>query len=159
MKKIICLAVLAVIFALSVCAADIGTADELLTLMNTSSMWSGDYTLTGDIDLSTATSGLTQTPIGTDATPFTGTFDGAGYEISNINISGERYVALFGYIKGATVKNLTISGTITASGYYSGGLIAYAADEMYVSRCHNKCNVNAAKAYVGGICGYLGNVL
>ncbi|MBQ6892866.1 MAG: hypothetical protein IJN48_01555, partial [Clostridia bacterium] len=31
----------------------IGTAEELLTLMNTSSMWGGDYYLTADIDLST----------------------------------------------------------------------------------------------------------
>lgn len=154
MKKFICLALFLLVLTVSAFAADISTADELLTLMNTESMWSGDYTLTDDIDLSTATNGFPQKPIGSADTPYSGTFDGAGYEISNINLSGDRYVALFGYIKGATITDLTISGTVTASGYYCGGLVAYAADEMYISKCYNKCDVLGAKEYVGGICGY-----
>ena len=154
MKKLICFAILLLVFSISAFAADIGTADELLTLMNTPSMWNGDYTLTADIDLSTATNGLAQTPIGTKDNPYDGTFDGAGYEISGIDISGEQYVALFGYIKGATITDLTISGTVSASSYYCGGLVAYASGEMYISKCHNKCNVLGAMEYVGGICGY-----
>ncbi len=154
MKKFICLTVFLVLFTVSAFAATISNADELLTLMNTESMWAGDYTLTADIDLSKATNGLKQAPIGSTDAPFSGTFDGAGYEISNINISGDQYVALFGYVNGGTIKNLTISGTVSADGYYSGGLVAYARDAVNISRCHNKCNVSSAKEYVGGICGY-----
>lgn len=149
MKKLICFALLLLVLTVSVCAANIGTAEELVTLMNTESMWSGDYVLTNPINLD----GYKLSPIGTKETPFTGTFDGAGYEISNIYLEGEQYVALFGYIQGATITDLTISGTVIATGDYSGGLIAYASKEMYVSRCHNKCNVTGIE-YTGGICGY-----
>ena len=51
MKKIICFALLLLVLTVSVCAADIGTAEELVTLMNTESMWSGDYVLTKPINL------------------------------------------------------------------------------------------------------------
>ncbi|MBQ4556132.1 MAG: hypothetical protein IJA60_00610 [Clostridia bacterium] len=153
MKKFICLALFLLVLTVSAFAADISTADELLTLMNTESMWADDYTLTANIDLSTATNGLSQKPIGSANTPYSGTFDGNGYEISNINLSGNQYVALFGYVNGGTIKNLTVSGSVTASSYYSGGLVAYAKEAINISRCHNKCNVTGIE-YTGGICGY-----
>lgn len=43
-----------------------------------------NYVLTCDIDMS----GVKHTPIGTASEPFTGTFDGGGYTIQNINIEG-----------------------------------------------------------------------
>ncbi len=43
-----------------------------------------DYVLTCDIDMT----GIKHTPIGTAVEPFTGTFDGAGYTIKNVNIEG-----------------------------------------------------------------------
>ena len=135
MKKFICLALFLLVLTVSAFAADISTADELLTLMNTESMWADDYTLTANIDLSTATNGLSQKPIGSANTPYSGTFDGNGYEISNINLSGNQYVALFGYVNGGTIKNLTVSGSVTASSYYSGGLVAYAKEAINISRC------------------------
>lgn len=58
------------------------------------------------------------TPIGTEDHPWTGTFDGKGYTISGFNLYSVdndllniKYVGLFGYIKGATIKNLRIEGT------------------------------------------------
>lgn len=58
------------------------------------------------------------TPIGTDAHPYTGTFDGKGHTISGFNIYSVdndllnwKYVGLFGYINNATIKNLRIEGT------------------------------------------------
>ena len=76
-KKIIALLVFALALSLFVGAAEITSADDLLTLMNTPSMWADNYTLTTDIDLGDATLDLPQSPIGTSAdTPFSGTFDG-----------------------------------------------------------------------------------
>ncbi|MBR6259168.1 MAG: BspA family leucine-rich repeat surface protein, partial [Oscillospiraceae bacterium] len=57
------------------------------------------------------------TPIGPDYnTYYTGTFNGAGYEISGLKVSGElEYAGLFGYIgnKGV-VENLSVSGKVEA---------------------------------------------
>ena len=67
-------------------------------------------TLGGDIDLG----GMEWTAIGTEAKNFTGTFDGAGFSISNLKMTvtegkeGKAYMGLFGYAKNATIKNLTV---------------------------------------------------
>ena len=68
--------------------------------------------LTADIDLS----GETWTPIGSESTPYTGTFDGQGYTISGMTIeNAESYSGLFGNVTG-TVKNFTVTGSITITG-------------------------------------------
>ena len=92
----LCLVVCAFAISASAEATTISSAEELVNLMNTSSMWSGDYILGGDIDLD----GQTQTVIGTVDVPFTGTFDGDGHTISGINISGDTHVGLFGTTRG-----------------------------------------------------------
>ncbi|MBQ4151135.1 MAG: hypothetical protein IJC81_04970, partial [Clostridia bacterium] len=53
---------------------EIADAAALANLMATPDMWSGNYKLTGPIDLE----GQTQSPIGTSDNPFTGIFDGNG---------------------------------------------------------------------------------
>ena len=83
--------------------------------------WSADKTvlLTADISLKNVSFGTIPT--------FSGVFDGQGYTISDIDISGAYSPAgLFSYIeKGAKVKNLTVKGTITPSGDkgYVGGIV------------------------------------
>ncbi|MBR5012255.1 MAG: hypothetical protein IKY12_06815, partial [Clostridia bacterium] len=153
MKKIICLAILTIVLTVSAFAANISTADELLTLMHTESMWTGDYTLTDNINLADATLDLKQSPIGTEETPYSGVFDGAGYEISNINLSGDSRVALFGYAKGATIKNLTVSGNVTSTGTVTAGILACGRDEVTVEKCHNKCTVSGLQ-FVAGVVAY-----
>ena len=76
--------------------------------------------LESDIDLG----GNEWTPIGGDQA-FTGTFDGNGHTISNLTAtknpsSGDptRGVALFGYVKNATIKNLKIE-SCNLQGRYS----------------------------------------
>ena len=64
-----------------------------------------------DIDLKN--SKIKFTPIGTSELPFTGTFDGNGKTIKNLNIveteakEGKAYIGFFGYAKDATIKNVT----------------------------------------------------
>lgn len=84
----------------------IGSADDLQHLQheianNSSDMADKYYKMTADIDM---TGTAPMEAIGTDNTPFTGTFDGNGYVISNLTENGP---ALFGYLDG-TVKNLGI---------------------------------------------------
>lgn len=73
---------------------------------------SASAVLTADIELS----GETWTPIGSESTPYTGTFDGQGYTISGMTIeNAESYSGLFGNVTG-TVKNFTVIGSITITG-------------------------------------------
>lgn len=58
----------------------------------------GNYVLTGNIDMA----GTKHSPIGTIDRPFTGTFDGAGHTISNLNIQG----ADIGTIKDLSDKSI-----------------------------------------------------
>ncbi|MDR1679167.1 MAG: T9SS type A sorting domain-containing protein [Prevotellaceae bacterium] len=100
---------------------------------------------------------------------FSGIFDG-----NNHKVAVNKY-ALFGNIKQATIKNLTVSGRVThyslyrhsSSGsetyYYFGGICAY-AEYSNIQNCQNTSSVNVFKdytsfysgecEYVGGICGY-----
>ncbi len=157
MSKKILLTVLAFALALSLSifasAAEITSADDLLTLMNTPSMWADDYVLTTDINLADATNGLLQTPIGNTETLFTGTFDGDGHTISGIEISGGARVGLFGFAANATIKNLTIYGTVTGTGNAVGGFVGHVdTAAITIENCVNHCTVSGVDS-VGGIIG------
>ena len=116
---------------------------------------SGEYfKLTATIDMSSkysVGSGTSWTPIGTDDNPFSGTFDGGGFEISGLYINTEDYYkGLFGYSTG-TIKNLTVSGSVTG-GTYTGGIVGE-NDGGSVENCCNKSAVNGVSS-TSGIAGY-----
>ena len=117
-----------------------------------------NYQLGGNIDLS----GGTWTPIGGDGwnRTFAGTFDGGSFTVSGLNtvkvVNGMKYVALFGQTDGATVKNLTVSGTFITDGAYAAGICAYAKNTAFIS-CTSQVNITGTGAvtyYFGGIAGY-----
>ncbi|MBE6193722.1 MAG: hypothetical protein E7139_07280 [Rikenellaceae bacterium] len=66
-------------------------------------------TLANDINLNN----VEWTKIGTETNPFSGSFDGNGHVIKNLNIveaeakEGKAYIGFFGYAKNATIKNVT----------------------------------------------------
>ena len=135
----------------------IGTAEELLTLMNTSSMWSGSYYLTADIDLSTYSGSLSPMPIGSAQTAaFTGTFDGQGHTVSGLDYS--KYtkrtarIGFFGATNGAEIRNLTVEGTVSAAGQDVGGIVGVTYGKTVIENCVNNCTVSG-KNNVGGIAG------
>lgn len=65
-----------------------------------------DFVLTADIDLRNCDF----TPIGNAAEPFTGTFDGGGFEVERLKVDvTDQAAGLFGVASGAEVKNLTLS--------------------------------------------------
>ncbi len=69
--------------------------------------------LSEDVDLNATRAESNWTPIGTEAVPFKGTFDGKGFTIKNLNIveetakEGKAFIGFFGYAKDATIKNVT----------------------------------------------------
>lgn len=153
-------------FSLSLCVSaeetvnvtEIGTADELIALMNDNTKWAAgnNYVLTDDIDLTGVTG---QKPIG-DSTYFYGNFNGAGHTIRGINISGTAgRVGLFGAIAGSTIENLTVYGEITGgNGQGIGGLVGMSDKSSTIRNCVNYCNVTAtthAESCAGGIVGFL----
>ena len=81
-----------------------------------------DIVLGGDIDLSAITSRSIVSnwePIGTSEKPFTGTFDGKGYTISNLQLVSEEsdfYVGFFGIAEDATIKNVVFNNVYVKVG-------------------------------------------
>jgi|GEM_PF-2401158 len=92
------------------------------------------YILGADIDLSSYSTGAGWEPIGTDASPFTGTFDGNDYLIRNLFIDRDiTYSGLFGYALNATLQNIRLLDVdITGSVYFLGALVgmAYSTEIM-----------------------------
>lgn len=98
------------------------------------------------------------TAIGTDSHPFSGKFDGKGYKVSGIRIDkNERYQAIFGYISGGIVKNLTVDDTrinIGNSTYNAGGIMGYGYVDAIIENCHATSTVTVSGAgTIGGIAG------
>ncbi len=56
--------------------------------------------------------------IGDDDNPFTGTFDGNGYTISNLKITNKKvkYLGLFGYVEGGSIYNVTLKNVQLSAG-------------------------------------------
>ena len=94
-------------------------------------------------------------PIGSSSAPFQGVFDGNGKSITNfsINRSSTDYVGFFAYTSGATVKNLTISGTVKGK-QYTGSLIGR-GDQTTVNGYTFNGTLTASGQYGGGVAGYM----
>jgi hypothetical protein len=77
------------------------------------------------------------TPIGTSSNVFSATFDGNKNNLSGLNISvAGNNVGLFGYISGATIKNLTVNGSVKGS-QYVGGVVGYALNSTIENVTNN----------------------
>ena len=87
--------------------------------------------------------------------PYSGTFDGNGHTISGLNVNyRNKNGGLFCYVMNATIKNLTVAGSVT---YSSGDGIAYGgivgcADSSTIENCTNRCTVTG-NWDAGGIVG------
>lgn len=104
----------------------------------------GSYTLTKDI--------IVTEPYASD---FTGTFDGNGHTVT-LDIEGNSAnVGLFRKLGGgATVKNVTVAGQVTATGKNNVGGIAGTADgNVTIENCKNTASIKGGKG-AGGILGY-----
>ena len=91
---------------------------------------------------------------GTSANPFTGHFDGKGQTL-NVNISGTRqYVAPFAYVNGASIHDLTVSGSISGS-QYAGGIVGHGGSStLNLKNCACSATISGFTHYAGGILGW-----
>ena len=99
---------------------------------------------------------------------FQGTFDGGGHSINmNVNIfhtsgSGNVYAGVFGVTNRATIKNLKVTGSVSAASTpnlspHAGGICGYASNTTIIN-CFNTASISAtahynSSAFAGGICG------
>ena len=80
---------------------------------------------------------------------FSGTFDGNGHTVT-ANIKG---MALFNLIKGATIKNLTVAGTITG-GIHTAGVVGYSLGSgNKIENCIVTATINGG-THIGGVLGH-----
>ncbi len=149
------------------------TYDDLVLMLTNPA---GNYVLLADIDLT----GRTWTSI-----DFTGTLDGLGHKISGLsvplfnstngvvknltvkmqgtfeNIDAERKtMAIFALtIKGGKVENVTVEGSISVSGRYAVGALAYQLSGGEVIGCCNKATITSRNEhngdYIGGLIAYM----
>ena len=123
------------------CAAHLAYLQEMVN--GEVSTYSGKYfKLTTDINLNNHS----WAGIGTSETvSFKGTFNGDNHSITRLSTS----TAFFNYVNGATVRNLSVSGSSSGS-----GLIFQAYGAASVSNCSSSVTVtNTSTEYAGGIIG------
>ena len=99
-------------------------------------------------------------PIGTSGDNkgyrFEGEFDGRNNSIKNIYINTTQNAGVFGGVWEATIRNLTIYGSITSSEKNAGGIAG--AGLAYIYNCHNNANIKG-KGFAGGIGGRVWNTV
>ncbi|MBQ9557505.1 MAG: hypothetical protein IJU94_02750 [Clostridia bacterium] len=85
---------------------------------------------------------------------FSGIFDGSGYTVSNMKITNGtgdyEYSAFISGLKNGTVKNLTVTGTVT--GENCSGIAARLDGTSKVENCKNYVNVFGQKKAGGVVC-------
>ena len=99
------------------------------------------------------------TPIGINSS-FKGTFDGNGHKISNLYVDRAGKAGLFASIFGASIKNLTVEGTVVGSSSNGtdlgvGGIVGYSNSQILIENCVSNVNVSSSCENTGGICGYV----
>ena len=144
----------------------IGTAEELAWFaakVNDGTAAAANAVLTADIDLNNKE----WTPIGNVTNRYSGTFDGQKHTVEKMSITAvTRVMGLFGAVSDGNIKNITVSGNITASGYndysnscYIGGIVGNLQGN--ISNCTSEVNINITEyqvknSYYGGICAMFG---
>ncbi|MCR4858803.1 MAG: fibronectin type III domain-containing protein [Bacteroidales bacterium] len=78
---------------------------------------------------------------------FRSTFDGKGHTLTFNYTATEEYVAPFRYIRGATIKNLTVDGTINMGNYkFGGGFAGDCYGQNHFINCVSDVTIEATKA-------------
>lgn len=121
---------------------DVNSCDQLFALGAEHA--GNNINLTSDIDCH----GRTETPL-FDEEDFTGTFNGNGFTIKNVNLVTEdnEHVGLTGYSIGATYKNIFLDN-IGVKGDYHNGVLAGHVDESIIAE-----NIHATNVRMEGVPG------
>ncbi|MCM1130193.1 MAG: hypothetical protein NC310_01240 [Roseburia sp.] len=135
----------------------VDSLDMLLGMNKTKDAY---YKLTTDIDCGGSISSIFNS-----SSTFAGTFDGDGHKIYNLKFDSNQYTGLFGYMIGATVKNLTIEApeySASRSNTYLGALAGYAkhckiSNITIIEPNFSHSGQTTTFAYIGGLVGQAEN--
>ena len=117
----------------------------LMEQVNGRNSYSGKFfRLDADVDISTMV-GCTLDEINPGDeknTYFSGTFDGNGHTL-NINLvgTGSDWVAPFLALKGATIKNLNLTGTVTTNRMRPASITSFVEGTVNILNCSNSVNI------------------
>ena len=108
----------------------------------TGSFASACYKLTDDV------TGL-YTMLGSEAHPFSGTFDGDGHKLGLDYRVNTTYYAPFRYVDGATIQNLQVTGGIhITNGMGVASFIAHSVGNTTLINCHSDVQLNTESSGV-----------
>ena len=135
----------------------ISTPAQLASIGRRPSLMSKSFTLANGLDMT----GQSYKPIGHPVDPYSGTFDGAGYTITNLNLTHYTTGAgLFGVLKtNAVIKNVNLASPAIVGGNGIGPVAGIAfgsttADSIQLnSVVVTGGSVSGIGAYVGGVAG------
>jgi len=133
------------------------TADNMSAVRDNLSL---HYRLADNISLSGYSNWI---PIGSnstndDASRFTGTFDGAGYKISDLTIDNSlvvMYAGLFGYVNNAVLTGIVLDNVSIIGIALAGGVVGLADNSKITGSCVT--GSVTGNNPVGGIAGYINN--
>ncbi len=130
----------------------IASDSDLKELMATKADWNKNFIQTAEIDLENNPANIN--PIGDETIKFIGSYDGQGKTIANLTISesSKSYIALFGYLEGAQISNLTLEN-VAITGQNNVGVLAGWAKQSTIEKAHTTGSVYGASC-LGGLVGY-----
>jgi hypothetical protein len=141
----------------------IATAEDLMLLGDSSEDYDKHFILTADIDLDPNLPGrkvFDKAIIAPDTgevhqsfggPSFSGHFDGQEHAISNLNIQGENYLGLFGYVSPeANISNLGLEAVDVSGSYSVGGLAGINSGNILSSY---SMGAVSGLYYIGGLVG------
>ena len=100
---------------------------------------------------------ITMTVGSSETNSFQGIFNGDGCTLTaNLTNTSSSYqgVAPFRYINCATIKNLTVAGTISSNSYHTSGLVGFAYGSNQIDNCIVTATLNLSNNYAGGLLGH-----
>ncbi len=137
---------------------EIETLGNLSWLMQNQDQWDKHYIQTADIDASDTLNwygGEGFSPIGNWSVLFTGSYDGQGHTISNLNInntSADYPIGLFGFPQDAVIKNIGLIDCLIYGSGDVGGLVGFSMGTT-ISNCYSTGSVSGTQNYIGGLVG------
>ena len=90
---------------------------------------------------------------------FSGTFLGNNHTITQTASYSENYVGLFRRVNGATIKDLTVAGSLSTSVKFMGGLIGYVdGGNVLIENCHVTATLNSTVSGDGTHGGFISHI-
>lgn len=125
--------------------------------VNSGTSYSGQtVTLNADIVVSSSNS---DKMAGNGSYAFKGIFDGNGHKITfNYTNTSTDWCAPFSHIEGATIKNLKVEGTLTASYDRVGGLVGDCYGSNTIENCVSNITINSSVSGDGTIGGFVSRI-